>query len=189
MVIVSTGLKVYGDGEWQVRKHGWTKRRTWRKLHLASDGYDLKILSAILTGNEIDDSTAGVEAINNVEESITIVAADGAYDKKKFRKNLGKEVIQNIPPQLNAVILDMPEMEQRNTAILTIKDIGREKWKEQTGYHIKSKSEVDMYRYNKAFTEKMSSRKPENEKIEVEVKCKILNKHVALGMPKSQKVA
>ena len=34
LVVDSTGLKVYGEGEWKVRQHGWSKRRTWRKLHL-----------------------------------------------------------------------------------------------------------------------------------------------------------
>ena len=33
LVIDSTGLKVYGEGEWKVRKHGYSKRRSWRKLH------------------------------------------------------------------------------------------------------------------------------------------------------------
>ncbi|VCX69128.1 Putative transposase (identified by ISEscan HMM) [Klebsiella quasipneumoniae] len=35
-VIDSTGLKVFGEGEWKVRKHG-KERRLWRKLHLAVD--------------------------------------------------------------------------------------------------------------------------------------------------------
>jgi hypothetical protein len=34
LVVDSTGLKVYGEGEWKVRVHGYSKRRTWRKLHL-----------------------------------------------------------------------------------------------------------------------------------------------------------
>jgi len=58
-----------------------------------------------------------------------------------------------------------------------------------SGYHIRSKSEVNMYRYKVAFSEKLSSRKPETEKIEVELKSKILNKFVTLGMPKSRKIA
>lgn len=32
-----TGLKVFGDGEWKVRQHGPSKRRVWRKVHLAVD--------------------------------------------------------------------------------------------------------------------------------------------------------
>lgn len=37
LVIDSTGLKIYGEGEWKVRQHGVGKRRTWRKLHLSVD--------------------------------------------------------------------------------------------------------------------------------------------------------
>src|SRR4051812_44284853 len=33
VLIDSTGLKVYGAGEWQAEKHGGRDRRTWRKLH------------------------------------------------------------------------------------------------------------------------------------------------------------
>ncbi len=33
IVLDSTGLKVYGEGEWKVRKHGYNKRQIWRKLH------------------------------------------------------------------------------------------------------------------------------------------------------------
>jgi hypothetical protein len=34
IVIDATGLRVYGAGEWRVVKHGVSRRRTWRKLHL-----------------------------------------------------------------------------------------------------------------------------------------------------------
>ena len=33
IVIDSSGLKVYGEGEWKVRQHGKSTRRTWRKIH------------------------------------------------------------------------------------------------------------------------------------------------------------
>ena len=36
-VLDSTGLKVFGEGEWKVRQHGYCKRSTWRKLHLSVD--------------------------------------------------------------------------------------------------------------------------------------------------------
>ena len=36
-VIGSTGLKVFGAGEWHLEKHGGKLRRSWRKLHLAVD--------------------------------------------------------------------------------------------------------------------------------------------------------
>jgi hypothetical protein len=56
--IDSTGLKVYGEWEWKVRKHGWSKHRTWRKLHVCIDLASQEILSVELTGNEEDDASA-----------------------------------------------------------------------------------------------------------------------------------
>jgi len=37
IVVDSTGLKVFGEGEWKVRQHGIGKRRIGRKIHLAVD--------------------------------------------------------------------------------------------------------------------------------------------------------
>jgi hypothetical protein len=189
VVIDSTGLKVYGEGEWKVRKHGWGKRRTWRKIHMVSDGNDLEILSVVVTGNDVDDSTGGIEAINKIDESIHKLIGDGAYDKVNFRNNLPGNIEQIIPPQENAVISEVIGLEQRNEAIKRIKEVGRQKWKEELGYHNRSKSEVNMFRYKTIFTEKLNSRKIKNEKREVELKCKILNKYAELGMPKSYKIA
>lgn len=37
LLIDSTGLKLFGAGEWLQEKHGQKSRRSWRKLHLAVD--------------------------------------------------------------------------------------------------------------------------------------------------------
>ena len=34
LLVDSTGVKMAGDGEWQVRRHGPSRRRQWRKVHL-----------------------------------------------------------------------------------------------------------------------------------------------------------
>ena len=47
VVIDSTGPKVYGEGEWKVRQHGYSKRRTWKKLHLAVDESNSQILAVV----------------------------------------------------------------------------------------------------------------------------------------------
>jgi hypothetical protein len=56
IVVDSSGAKVYGEGEWKVRMHGWCKRRTWRKFHLAIDEKTKRIKAADMTGNNIADS-------------------------------------------------------------------------------------------------------------------------------------
>src|SRR4051812_12621788 len=37
LLVDSTGLKLCGAGEWLLEKHGTSKRRSWRKLHLGMD--------------------------------------------------------------------------------------------------------------------------------------------------------
>ena len=56
LVVDATGLKVYGEGEWKVRQHGWNKRRTWRKLHLGVDEATGEIVAQTLTTNSQDDA-------------------------------------------------------------------------------------------------------------------------------------
>ena len=53
--IDSTGVKLFGQGEWQDEKLG-RSRRAWRKLHLALDATTGEITASILTGNDADDA-------------------------------------------------------------------------------------------------------------------------------------
>jgi hypothetical protein len=38
LLVDSTGLKLSGAGDWLVEKHGTSRRRSWRKLHVGVDG-------------------------------------------------------------------------------------------------------------------------------------------------------
>ena len=57
VVVDSTGLKVFGEGEWKMRKYGKSKRRTWRKLHLAVNPDTQEIEAETLTENSCDDAS------------------------------------------------------------------------------------------------------------------------------------
>lgn len=72
LVVDSTGLKVYGEGEWKVRQHGAGKRRTWRKFHLAVDAETQEVGDAEVLPDLLGQLPA--------DELIESVAADGAYD-------------------------------------------------------------------------------------------------------------
>ena len=80
VVIDSTGIKVYGEGEWKTRQHGVSKRRTWRKLHLAVDEATGEILSSVVTDNSCHDSEVLGELLDEIDDPISQVDADGAYD-------------------------------------------------------------------------------------------------------------
>ncbi|MCV5949054.1 transposase, partial [Escherichia coli] len=63
LAIDATGLKVYGEGEWKVKKHGTDgKRRVWRKLHLAVDTSTHEIVAAELSLSNVTD----VEVFSNL---------------------------------------------------------------------------------------------------------------------------
>ncbi len=192
IAVDSTGLKVYGEGEWKVRKHGWCKHRTWRKMHMAVNIDTLDIEAVTVTGNDADDGSQVEPLLNTIESKIISFRGDGGYDKKKVRQILAEgEIKQIIPPQENAVIKNETEAYafERNEAIKKIQQTDRVTWKKEIGYHKRSLAEVSMHRYKIIFTGALQSRKIEYEKKEVAFKCKLLNRMKDLGMPKSYKVA
>ena len=80
VVIDSTGLKVFGKGEWHQEKHGGTTRRSWRKLHLAVNPDTGEVLASELTSNEEGDASLVGPLLDQIRRPIGAVLADGAYD-------------------------------------------------------------------------------------------------------------
>ena len=67
LVFDSTGLKVYGEGEWKVRKHGAGKRRTWKKLHLGIDLSTQEIVVAELTDRDGGDAATAEKMLDKIK--------------------------------------------------------------------------------------------------------------------------
>ena len=91
LVIDATGLKVYGEGEWKVRKHGKEKRRVWRKLHLAVDAATHAIVAAEVSLETVADNEVYPSLLNPLRRKIEQVSADGAYDTKSCHALLKKK--------------------------------------------------------------------------------------------------
>lgn len=190
IVVDSTGLKVYGEGEWKVRKHGHSKRRTWRKLHLAIDPDYGYIHGCELTGNDADDASMVEGLLEQVEVPVDRFSGDGAYDHFKVWDTMDDKGIEGIiPPRKNAVfsLNEEGKMEdtQRNRILERIGGIGREYWKQESDYHKRSLSETAMFRFKNIFGAQLSTRKLKKQKVEAKLKSKILNKFTAIGMPVS----
>ena len=188
VVVDSTGLKVFGEGEWKVKKHGWAKHRTWRKLHLMIDPVTHQIIAELLTGNDVHDSQAVGELLNETENEIGRFHGDGAYDPWEVRDELEKRgITQVIPPREDAVLQNRKDgkRKERDAAIREIEKNGRKKWKKGIGYHRRSLVETGMDRMKTIFGGNLKNRKFENQQTEVRLRCKLLNKLSTLGMPKS----
>jgi len=188
VVVDSTGLKVYGEGEWKVRKHGVGKRRTWRKLHLAVNPDTHEIVAQTLTENDEHDADQVDQLLDQVEAEVETFYGDGAYDQWKVYQSLKRRgVCSIIPPRKNAKIKQhgnaAADPLERDECIRQIRRDGRKAWKESIGYHRRSLAETAMHRFKRCFGEGLKNRKLENQRTEAALRCKLLNLFVTLGMP------
>lgn len=189
VVVDSTGLKVFGEGEWKVRQHGYSKRRTWKKLHLAVDEKNSDIISVSLTECSFKDNELLPDMLNSLEGEVSRVSGDGAYDAKNcwdFCYNKGIEGI--FPPRRgakirthgNSKVVDPPSL-SRDNHIRRIRRMGKKRWKLASGYSRRSIAETAMQRFKMLFGDRLSSREFTRQANEVFIKCKMLNK---MAVPK-----
>jgi IS5 family transposase len=199
VVVDSTGCKIYGEGEWKVRQHGISKRRTWRKLHLAIDEASGQILGAVLSTNNVADSAVLADLLEQVEEPIAQVSGDGGYDKRVCYDTLRKrqdeqgEVLRvTIPPRHGARIWQhgnsKAERLARDENLRRVRQVGRRKWKEESGYHRRSLAETAMFRLKTIFGDKLRARVFDSQAAEAFLRCATLNRMTQLGMPDSYPV-
>ncbi|WP_192992804.1 IS5 family transposase [Pseudoalteromonas citrea] len=185
IVVDSTGLKVYGNGEWHTRKHRATKRRTWRKLHLAVDATSHDIVGAELSMVNVSDGEALADLIRPLRRNIDRVTGDGAYDTRScYEEVAAKGAIMRVPPRENAQYWE--EGHPRNNAIFMMHQIGLTQWKMNSGYHLRSLAETAMYRFKQVMGDKLKSRQFNSQHTETMIKVKAINKMNGLGMPKYQ---
>lgn len=77
----STGVKRYGEGERKVRKHGYSKRRTWRKVRLALDAKTGQVCAALMTHQDVADADVLSNLLDQVPADVPIetIGGDCAY--------------------------------------------------------------------------------------------------------------
>jgi IS5 family transposase len=193
VVVDSTGVKVYGEGEWKVRQHGVDKRRTWRKLHVGVNEATGEILSAVASTNNLSDDEALGDILDGIEQEIEQVSGDGAYDKRKcYNAIAARGAKPTIPPRKDAVIWENEPNRQkehpRNQVLERIDQVGRQQWKQESGYHRRSLAETTMFRFKTIFGATLRRRLFDNQAVELFLKCAALNRIFQLGKPDSYKV-
>jgi Transposase DDE domain len=195
IVFDSSGLKVYGEGEWKVKKHGKGKRRTWRKIHLAVCPDSHNIVIGYLGENSEADCEAVPKMVKHLPRSVRRGYGDGAYDPGSSRVEFHNCNIDLVaPPRRGAILHDLerePWMKNRNDAIRAIRGLGNDEearkiWKILSEYHTRSLGETAFYRWKTLLGDKLQSRKLKNQRGEVYAKSRALNTMTALGMPKGE---
>ncbi len=194
LVVDSTGLKVYGEGEWKVRQHGWSKRRTWRIVHLGVDEATGEIVAPTLTTKSHDDAGPVKPLLAPVEAPVEALGGDGAYDQRKVFDALaapepGPPIRPIIPPRRNAKIEQhgntKAEPLPRDETIRALRKQGRRAWKKTSGYHRRSVAETQMFRYKRMLGGTLRARTLTNQQTETRLGCALLNRLLHLAKPES----
>ncbi len=193
LVVDSTGLKIYGEGEWKMRIHGKQKRRTWRKLHLAINPDGMEVVALELTEANVHDDSVMPKLLQN-QTLAGDVFGDGAYVSKScFDAIAATGAGANIALRTGTGLVKngpSPGQLLRNQLVQEIRNAGgKTQWKKTSGYHKRSLVETGMFRFKTILGGRLSSRLFANQVSEAKIKVLILNRMTALGMPISYPVA
>jgi hypothetical protein len=202
LVVDSTGLKVYGAGEWRVRQHGYTKRRTWLKVHLGVDAATGELRLAAVSTNDVTDGQLLPLLLPLERAPLAQVTGDGGFDtwacyaavaarperpRAVFpppRVGRGRPTRRRRPRVRQHGNRRAPPL-QRDEHLRRIRRVGRARWKREVGYHRRSLAETAVFRLKATFGDRVSARTHEGEAVQVFLRCAALNRMAALGMPDS----
>ena len=189
LIVDSTGLKLYGEGEWKVRLRGWQKHRTWRKLHIGIDALTQQVSAVLITRKDVVDPRGLPRLLKQVGGEIERVYADGAYDSRECYKVLhqrGAEPL--IPPRKGSTLWADEYLQARNNNLRGVRRLGVKGWKTKADYHKRSLVEAAIFRLKTLFADRLRSRESRRQTTEVMVRCAALNRMTELGMPRSYAV-
>ncbi len=194
LIVDGSGAKVFGEGEWKVRQHGASKRRTWKKIHIAIDD-DGEIRAEEMTDNATHDSEVVSNLFSQEDAQIEAFAGDGAFDTRKVyaacqNRNVSRILI---PPRHGAKIWQhgnsSASPHPRDENLRAIRKRGRKQWKIESGYHIRSGVENTFFRWKTIFGDRLRSRVEARQRTEVRIMAAALNRMFSLGMPDSYAIA
>lgn len=189
LLVDSTGIKAEGEGEWNARKHGGSKRRLWRKIHIGIDEETLEIRAIEVTSSSIGDTPMLPDLLNQIapDQLLGSVTADGAYDTRKCHDAIAaRNAHAVIPPRKNAKMWkpDTPGARARNEAVRSSKYLGRALWRNLTGYHRRSRVKTKMHCV-KLLGQGLSARDCDRQVPQIQIRAAILNGFTDLGIPRT----
>ena len=189
LLIDSTGLQVYGAGQWLEAKHGAKSRRKWRKLHLAVDADNGMIVAQTLTDQDADDPSQVAPLLDQIDVGIAKVTADGAYDGAPTYATImahGDDIEVVIPPRSTAILSrEQGPLAQRDRHLEMITERGRLAWQKATDYGRRSLVETTMGRYKALIGPRLRARGFAAQQTETAIGVVVLNQMLAAGRPNS----
>ncbi|GGC66804.1 IS5 family transposase [Siccirubricoccus deserti] len=151
LLVDSTGLRLCGPGEWLVEKHGTRRRRSWRKLHLATDADTGWIVAGVLIEHDADDGLQVGPLLEQVDGPVASFTGDGAYDRDDVYANVAArhpDAVMIVPPRASAVPSDTAKTAptQRDRHLQCIAERDRMGWQRASRYNWRALVEADVSR-------------------------------------------
>ena len=191
LVLDSTGLELFGQGEWCAAKHGRLRRR-WLKLHLGVDATTGEIAAHVLTEGDEDDAAQVPDLLRQCESAIVSLTADGAYDRDPVyqaaaTRQPGSPIEVIIPPRADAVpsSADPDRQSPRDRHIQLLAERGRIRWQRATEYGRRNHAETVMSRYKHLIGPKLRARSRPGQHGEVAFAVQVLNRTIRTAEPVS----
>ena len=194
LLVDSTGLTLGGAGEWLVEKHGTSRRRSWRKLHIGVDADSGEIVAVEVTRKDIDDAAMAGALLDQIADPIASFTADGGYDQDQVTRAVAErhpDAAVIVPPRAGAVASASAETAptQRDRHLRMIADRGHMAWQKASGYNLRAKVEASIGRYKRVVGDALRSRTDRTEATEVGLAAAALNRMLAFGRPNFVRIA
>jgi len=189
LVIDSTGVKIYGDGEWHVKIHGESRRKKWKKMTLGICPKTHEIIFNITSDDSLGDPTLFKMAMDHLPRSVRDVLIDGAGDSHEMYRLAKRERVNLItPPRKGSKYKIGIDRSKRDENIQMIYKLGNDrealkKWKKLKGYHRRSLVETAISRIKGMLGNTLKSRCLINQHHEMLLKSLIINRLNTLGLP------
>ena len=188
LLVDSTGLKLGGAGEWLIEKHGTSRRRSWRKLHIGIGAGSGEIVAIELTEKDVDDAVGTGTLLDKITDPVVSFTADGAYDQDRVYQAVAErhpDAAVIVPPRSTAA-LGAPAgtaPTRRDQHIQEIAERGRMGWQKTSGYNVRAKVEAAIGRYKRVIGDALRSRTSKTEATEVAIAAAALNRMLEFGHP------
>ena len=171
-------------------KHGRSGRRGWKKLHLGVDRSGV-IRAKAVTESTVDDSTTGSDLVEHVAGEVASATADAAYDTIAFytAASARSETVVVPPAKTVSVSRRGPRSSVRDRTIKRVKELGRRRWKKESGYHQQARVENGFFRYQSIIGDGLRARTAAGQATEAVLACNVLNRMTELARPESHRIS
>jgi Transposase DDE domain len=194
LLVDSTGLKLSSAGEWLVEKHGSSRRRSWRKLHIGVDADTGRVVAAGLTTNDVDDGSQVGPLLDQIDDPIASLTGDGAYDQDGVYAQVAArhpDAAVIVPPRATAVpsptAATAPTPRDRHLHVIA--EHGRMGWQKASGYNWRALVEADIGRWKRVIGRALRAQTDKRQATEVAIAVDVLNRMLELGRPSYVRIA